>query len=584
VRNVQLYSLAAACAGAVTTMLAGAAAAAPLHQPLPVDSLEQNGEPQPMATHHPVTQAAPARASSRVAETPVHANAEAGLRRSYSGKPIDVLTYHYDALRTGWNQSETDLTPANVASASFGKLTTLKVDGNVFAQPLMVSKFRMPDGVMHDVLLIATGHNSVYAYDAKTYAVLWQVNLGASQSTADVGCADVHPEYGISSTPVIVRSGPDKATIYLVAATEPAKLSFHTQLHALDLGTGADVTPPVEIAPSAPLSGGKTIKFDPQNQWSRASLAFSKGSVYVGIGSHCDHVADSISGWMLRYDGAGLTLQDAFNTIEVSQGYELSSIWMTGFAPAIGAKGDLFLATGNGAFSQKPAPRDYGESILKLDSDLTSVKSTFTPADWRELNNGDVDLGSGGVMLLPTVDGQAAPPMAVVMGKSAILYLLDQDKLGGLKAGDTGALQALTVGKSGGGTWGGPAYYGSPSGGLVYAQINDDVLRAFSVTTGAKPTLTQVASGKVAGGYGGSLPIVSSNGSTAGSAVVWLIHRGATTSLEAYDATKLGAPLFTASTGAWSSQIGNAFLSPLEANGRVYAPGYQSVTVFGLTN
>jgi hypothetical protein len=557
--------------------------AAPLHQPLPVDSLEQNGEPQPLVMHHPVSHASQTPAPGGPAGGVLHKNAQAGLKRSYSGKPIDVLKYHYDSQVTGWNQSETDLTPASVASSSFGQLTTLNVDGNVFAEPLLVSKFQMPDGTKHDVLVVATGHNSVYAFDANDYSLLWTVNLGASQATGDVGCGDVQPEYGVSSTPVIVRSGPNAATIYVVAATEPAKLSFHTQLHALDLGTGADVTAPVEIAPSAPLSGGGTIVFDPQNQWNRASLAYAKGSLYIGIGSHCDHSAGDISGWVLRYDPSNLSLQHAFNTVEVKQGYELASVWMTGFAPAIDNKGDVFVVTGNGAFSQKPAPRDYGESVLKLSGDLTNVKSTFTPANWQQLNNGDTDFGSGGVMLLPTVDGQTAPPMAVAMGKAAVLYLLDQDKLGALKAGDSGALQALHVGNSGSGIWGGPAYYGSPSGGLVYAQINGDVLRAFSVATGAKPALTQVATGTSAAGYGGSLPIVSSNGATSGTAVVWLIHRASTVRLEAYDAVKLGAPLFAANAGSWSGSGGNSFVTPLEANGRVYVPAYKTVTVFGLT-
>ena len=563
--------------------LGAPAMAAPLHQPLPVDSLEQNGEPQPMVTHHPIAHAAGTPVSKAAAGGVLHKDAQAGLERTYSGKPIDVLNYHYDSLVTGWNQSETDLTPASVASASFGQLKTLNVDGNVFAEPLLVSRFQMPDGSVHDVLLIATGHNSVYAYDAKDYSLLWKVNLGAPQATADVGCGDVHPEYGISSTPVIVRSGPNAATIYLVAATEPAKFSFHTQLHALDVGTGADVTAPVEIAPSAPLSGGGTIVFDPQNQWSRAALAYAKGSLYIGIGSHCDHSAGNISGWVLRYDPSNLNLENAFNTVEVSQGYELASVWMAGFAPAIDKKGDVFVVTGNGAFSQKPAPRDFGESVLKLSSDLTTVKSTFTPANWQQLNNGDTDFGSGGVMLLPTVDGQTAPPMAVAMGKAATLYLLSQDKLGGLKGGDAGALQALRLGNSGGGIWGGPAYYGAPSGGLVYAQINGDVLRAFSVSTGANPTLTQVATGTVAAGYGGSLPIVSSNGAQSGTAVAWLIHRGSTVKLEAYDAVKLGAPLFSANAGSWSNSAGNSFVTPLEANGRVYVPAYETVTVFGLT-
>jgi hypothetical protein len=559
------------------------AIAAPSHRPLPADSLERNGEPQPFSAHHPVSHAEQAAVLAASADSPLHKDALAGLNRTYSGKPIDVLIYHYDSLVTGWNQSETDLTPANVASASFGHLKTLKVDGNVFAEPLLVSKYQMPDGTKHDVLLIATGHNSVYAYDAKTYDVLWKVNLGKPQATQDVGCGDVNPEFGISSTPVIVRSGHGATTLYVVSATEPADFSFHTKLHALDLGTGADVTPPVEIAPTAPLSGGGTIGFDPQNQWDRAALAYSKGSIYIGIGSHCDHNAGAISGWVLRYDDTNLKLQHAFNTIEVNQGSELASIWMTGFAPAISATGDVFVVTGNGGVTQKPSPRDYGESVLSLSNDLKSVNSSFTPYSWDYLNEGDTDFGSGGVMLIPTVDGQTAPPLAVTMGKSAVLYLLDQGKLGGLKAGDTGVLQALQVGNSGSGIWGGPAYYGSPSGGLVYAQINDDVLRAYSVSTGAKPTLKQVATGSVAGGYGGSLPIVSSNGATAGTAVVWLAHRGTTVTLEAYDAMKLGAPLYSAVAGAWSNSSGNAFVTPLVANGRVYVPAYGTVTVYGLT-
>jgi hypothetical protein len=569
-------------AGLCATMCAVsmAAAAAPLHQPLPVDSTEQNGFPQVAAPHHPIVRAPP----TALPGGGLHKDAEAGLRRAYSGTPIDVLTYHYDTLRTGWNQSETDLNPASVASPGFGHLKTLKVDGNVFAQPLMVSNFSMPDGTVHNVLVVATGHNSVYAFDAQNYALLWQVNLGQSQSTNDVGCGDVKPEYGISSTPVIVRAGPNAATLYVVAATEPAAFSFHTQIHALDLGTGADITPPVEIAPSATISGGGAIGFDPQNQWNRASLAYANGSIFVGIGSHCDNNAGAISGWLLRYN-ANLKLLHAFNTIEVSQGYELASIWMTGFAPAIDGTGHVFVVTGNGAFSRKPLPRDFGESVLKLSPNLMTVKTTFTPAAYLQLNDHDTDFGSGGVMLLPTVDGQTAPPLAVAIGKDAVLYLLDQDKLGSLRKNDTGALQAQRLGSSGNGVWGGPAYYGPPSGGLVYVQINGDVLRAFSVSTAASPALTQVAAGTSAAGYGGSLPIVSSNGAAAGTGVVWLVRRGATEQLEAYDAVSLGAPIFAANAGVWSSPgNGNSFVTAMEANGRVYVPAYKTVTVFGLTN
>jgi len=388
-------ALVVVCARTVT---AGAA----LHRPLPAGSLERNGTPQTLARHHS-SHAAPPPA---LPERPPLKNAAAALKRPYGGTPIDVLLYHYDLLRTGWNQSETDLTPTTVASSNFGQLTTLNVDGNVFAQPLLVSGFKMPDGTTHDVLIVVTGHDTVYAFDAQSYAILWQVSLGTSQATNDVGCGDVHPEYGISSTPVIVRSGVASATLYLVAATEPAHLSFHTQLRALDLGTGKDIVSPVEIAPKAKLNNGGTVNFDPQNQWNRTGLAYNNGSIYVGIGSHCDNNAGAISGWLLNYDAATLKLVHHFHTIENSSGYELASIWMTGFAPAIDSSGNVFVVTGNGDFEK--GNHDWGESVLRLSPGLQKVISHFTPASYQQLNNGDIDFGSGGVMLLPVVNGQIA--------------------------------------------------------------------------------------------------------------------------------------------------------------------------------
>ncbi len=558
--------------------LVAPAIAEPSHRPVAVGSLEVNGAPQPMKAHHGHRGPPPAALAEPAAQSPL-----ARSPRVYSGAPIDVLTYHNDNSRTGWNRREADLTAASVASSSFGKIATLNVDGNVFAQPLLVSGYTLPSGAVHDVLIVATGHNSVYAFDAKTYAQLWKVNLGTAQATNDVGCGDVNPEYGISSTPVIVRSGPSAATLYVVAATEPASFSFHTQLHALDVGTGADLLPAVEIAPSAQLSGGQTVGFDPQNQWSRAGLAFAGGAIYVSLGSHCDNNAGSISGWLLRYDNK-LNLRHAFNTIETSAGYELASIWMTGFAPAADSKSNLFVVTGNGAFHTGVGAQNYGESVLSLSRTLLAVNSTFTPAAWQSLNDGDVDFGSGGIMLLPTISGQTAPPLAVTMGKDATLYLLNRSSLGGLQSGDAGALQSIRLAGSGGGIWGGPAYFVSRGHGMVYVQIDSDVLRSFQVSVGATPGLTPAAVGTSHAGYGGSLPIVSSNNERDGTGVVWLVRRGATEQLEAYDAAALGAPLFAANAGVWSSPgNGNSFVTPMEANGRVYVPAYKTVTVFGLT-
>jgi len=505
-------------------------------------------------------------------------NAATRLQRVYSGTKIDVTTYHYDQNRTGWNPTETDLTPEAVAnSAQFGLLATLQVDGNVLAEPLLVSKFMLPDHLVRDLLIVATGHNSVYAFDAQTYQLVWHVSLGKPQSSADVGCYDVQPAYGISGTPVIVRQSADEASIYLVAATEPQPGVFVSKLHRLSVATGQDVVAPVVISPSATLNDGSHVTFDPQNQWNRPGLAYASTSIYIAIGSHCDNNGGQITGWLLRYDPTDLSALGSFHTVQTHGGTELASIWMTGFAPAIDPSGNVFVATGNGDYTRRMM--DWGESVLKLKPSLSSVVTSFTPRSFNSLNNGDVDLGSGGVMLLPTVTGQTAPPMAVQMGKSGTLYLLNQDNLGGQKPGDAAALQAQY---GGGGVWGGPAYYDGPNGPTVFMQGNGDVLKAWSVNTGSKPSLTQTMTGNSYGGYGGSLPIVSSNG--AGNGVVWLINRAQEPfSVEAYDAGVLGNPIFSAQVGSWSNAgQGNPFLTPMEANGRVYVPGYLLVQVYGL--
>jgi hypothetical protein len=300
-------------------------------------------------------------------------------------------------------------------------------------------------------------------------------------------------------------------------------------------------------------------------------------------GSHCDNNSGSISGWVLRY-GADLTAQSAFHTIETPRGFtELASIWMTGFAPALDAKGNLFVVTGNGGLA--PGGKDWGESALSLTPSLNKVRGYFTPSSFNTLNNADQDFGSGGIMLLPPVANQTTPSMAIALGKSAILYLLDTSKLGGLKPHDGGALQAITLTKRGNaGLWGGPAYYDGPGGPTVFVQTDADVVRAFGVATTGAATLTPLAVGNSEAGYGGATPVVSSNGHAAGTGVLWLVRRSVPMALEAYNADTLGAPIFSANAGVWSNTSNeNSFVTPMQANGRVYAPAYKTVKVFGLT-
>jgi len=488
--------------------------------------------------------------------------------------PTDMTTYHGGPFRLGWDMRETQLNTTNVAS-QFGLLETLDVDGGVLAQPLYLEHFVPLGG--RNVLIVATEHASIYEFDADTGERIKKVNFGRSQSSHDVGCLDIRPEYGITGTPVI---DPASQTLYVVVATEPSLDNFKTQLHALDIATLADKVPPVDIAASETISNGTQINFDPQHQMNRSSLVLANGSIYVPIGSHCDSNAAAITGWVLRYD-ANLDQIGKFATDEDSAFFLLSSVWMTGFAPAVDTDGSLFAITGNGAFDVDQGGKNFGESVIRLSADLTSDLDYFTPSDWQTLNNGDTDFGSGGIMLLPAQQGPV-PNVAVAQGKESTLYLLNRAQLGGIQNGDAGALQRITG--TGGGVWGGPAYFSGPTGQFVYYQAGGAPLSAYAVEQGQNgvPRLVLSSTGSSYSGYGGSLPLVSSFLQKPGTGIVWLVKRSSPLMLEAYDATDVSKLLFTAPAGIWSNPQANGFLTPLVADGKVFVPASGTVTVFGI--
>ena len=524
-----------------------------------------------------IVYSAPAAGTLSLALSPAGPSARAVLRAAtlapYLGTgpgPTDEPTYHNGTLRLGWNPYEHVLNVANVGSPAFGLLRTLTVDGDVLAQPLYLAGVRG-----HNVVYVVTEHDSVYKFDADSGALLRRVSLGTSQQSNDVGCLDISPEYGITSTPVIDRAS---GTMYVVAATEPSPGQFHTTLHALDIATLKDTVPPVEIAATTTLSNGRKVSFQAQYQQIRSSLAFANGSLYFGVGSHCDNDPGGIIGWILRYD-TGLHLIGQFATEDDPTSYLLSSVWMTGFAPVIDDSGNVYVVTGNGAFDHQHGGNNYGESVLELPPDLSSVADSFTPSNWYYLNKVDGDFGSGGIMGLPPQQG-AIPDLAVAMGKDSTLYLLDRSHLGGV--GDANAVQA--IGNTGGGVWGGPAYYSGPTGQFVYYQAGGAPLLAFSLAPNAQgvPNLTLSSTGPSYAGYGGSSPVVSSNGQAPGTGVVWLVNRTTPLTLEAYDATDVSHLLFSGTAGTWTNPQNNGFVTPLVAAGKVYAPASGTVSVFGL--
>lgn len=496
-----------------------------------------------------------------------------GDRSGYTEPPADEPLYHNDLLRTGWNPNETKLNVRNVNSGNFGQVATLNVDDDVLAQPLYLSNYKFPDGSKHDVLIVATGGDSIYEFDADTGATLNHVTLGTPEHFEY--CSDI-ADVGIASTPVVDRA---RGTIYLVDSNAGSGFSdFTTSLYALDIGTLQQKQSPVAISASVTMSNGSQMAFSPQNQMNRPGLVLANDSLYIGIGSHCDDQAANITGWLLRYN---LKLQQtgAFATAEDTASFLLDSIWMTGFAPAVDQKGNVYAVTGNGAFD---GTHDWGESVLKLSPNLKKLSSHFTPSNYATLTTKNEDFGAGGIMLIPPQQGSHRN-LAIAMGKAAILYLLDSDKLGGESSSDGGALEVIQ--DSGNGLLGGPAYYSGPTGEFVYYQTGDDVLHAYALQIDGKgdPSLTLDSSGTVEAGYGGSLPVVSSDGQSSGTGIVWLVNRGSgTLYLEAYDATDVSTLLYRGAAGTWSNPLNNGFVTPLVAGGKVYVTGSKTITVFGL--
>jgi outer membrane protein assembly factor BamB len=468
---------------------------------------------------------------------------------------VGVFTYHNDNSRTGQNTHETVLTPANVNAARFGKLFSKPVDGDIYAQPLYA----------HDVVFVATEADSLYALDANnTAAILWHASLlppGATpvSAMADLACAAITPQVGITATPVI---DPVRRTLYVEAFSKEGGALVH-RLHALDSATGAERrgSPVVVGAP----------RFDPAHQLGRAGLLLANDTVYVAYGSHCDK--PRFQGWILAYDATTLASKGAFAT---APEHGKAAIWMSGAAPAADARGNVFVATGDGWFAP---PAELGNSILKLSGALRLL-DYFTPFNQASLARHDGDLGSGGVLLLPGHE-------LLEVGKGGTVYLLDRDVLtagnqhycAGCGA-DRQIVQELPAAIFGG-VWGMPAYWHD----TVYVSGSQDIIRAFPLRQG-RLQLTGVAQSHETCEYPGCGLSISANDSRDG--ILWALQVGGYDSrepavLRAYDALDLGRLLYASDQQPGRDAPGGAvrFTIPTVFNGKVYVGGAGQLTVFG---
>jgi FtsP/CotA-like multicopper oxidase with cupredoxin domain len=523
--------------------------------------------------------------------------------------PGDNLTFHHDPGRTGWDPNETALTTTNVASSAFGLLGTISAPsgmpafGKVFAQPLYVTSETTSGGQVHNLVVIATTTDQVYAVDDRSGAVVWEHNFTnpaggiTQQSWTDTNCSAINPDIGIVATPVIDRT---KDLLYVLVPTKENGV-FHRRLHALALSSGADAIAPVEATATVTLASGGTATVDPKENLSRPALLEANGNIYIGLGSFCDEFSTTIHGWLLSYNASTLQFSgNAVDTTNLATGsnYFLGSLWMSGFGPAADSSGNVYVATGNGPYDGK---NDFAMSVLKLPGNLdTSKASTFTPIGEAADSNSDADLGSGGVMVAPPLAG-AYPHLVIQGGKcgvgsanggtqGCVKYVLNGDNLGGQQAGDAGALYHANTGGS---MFGGPAFFQDSSGKsyVIYGGGNPLTTYTLDLNPISLVPQSEANVGCLGCRAPGSQPIVSSNGTTAGTAIVWALktpgNSGGAISLYAFDALNMSHTLYTGTAGQWTNTsgapyIGNAFVSPLVANGRVYVPTDGGVAVFGL--
>jgi len=508
--------------------------------------------------------------------------------------PVSVTTYQYNNQRTGVNSNETALTLSNVNPTNFGKLFTQSVDGNIFAQPLYVANVTI-NGAVHNVVYVATEHDSVYAFDADSNSngnalPLWHTSFISppavtTVSSGSINCIDIQPEYGITGTPVIDLS---TKIMYVVAETlENNGTSFVKRLHALDITTGAEKPgSPIVISASVTVPGQSAVTFDSENQMNRPGLLLYNGTVYIGFGSHCDN--PGYQGWILgySYNGSSLSQVFVFSDEPSSATGRQGGIWMTGQGLPMDTGSNLFVATGNGQFDTNlNPPINYADSIIRIDlSKGPTVQDYFSPSDQLTLDENDLDLGSGGITILPDQSGPN-PHLLVQSGKQGNIYVVNRDagKMGQFHSSSDNVVQELD--SAIGGSFSSPVYVN----GKVYFGGSGDHLKAFTVTNGMLSASPTDQSPDIFG-FPGATPTISANGTS--NAILWALNTtnwsqtgpGGSEILYAYNASNLSTgSIYNSWQNSSRDDVGGAikFAVPTVANGKVYVGAEGLFAVYG---
>jgi hypothetical protein len=484
-------------------------------------------------------------------------------------------------LRTGWYPDEPSITPQLLSSGTFGQLWSTPVEGQVYAQPLLA------DGAV----IVATEDNKVYSLDPATGAPNWSkpLNLGTPWNPAEISCGDLSPQIGVTATPVV---DPSTDTAYMTHKTYVSGSSGASEwfMDAIDLASGTERPGfPVLLGGSAQnVYNGEPQSFSAATELQRPGLLLMNGVVYAAFGSDCD--TTPWQGWVFGVSTSG-TVKARWVADEAGNG---AGIWQSGAGLTSDEPGSILLSTGNGYAPNTPTPGDeppidLGESIVRLRVQPDgSLKATdfFAPFDAPSLDTWDADFASGGVTGLPNeyFGTSAIPHLAVAVGKDGYVYLLNRDHLGGIGQGPSGSDDVVQrLGPYGGvwsrpGVWpgeGGWVYIPTASGGdSASGSAGNFYMYKYGLSGAGTPALSLQGVSSEEFGFSSSAPVITSEGTTPGSALVWVVWApnggGVGAQLRAYAPTP--NPQTHEPELLWSAPVGTSakFATPGVGAGRLY--------------
>ncbi len=530
-----------------------------------------------------------------------------------TGLTADLLISRYNLARTSVTTDEIALNVSNVNVSGFGKIRTLAADAQVYAQPLYISSVPIYNSSnqfqgRHNVVLVCTEHDTVYAYDADTGATLWKRTvIPTGQSYSDsVNCTDLTPSFGITSTPAVDLNAGPHGRIFLASYSRDTAGNYHQWINALDLSTGQDAIPAVELAATYPGTGPESsngvITFHPFMSWVRAGVVLWNNTIYLTFASHCDNetftnnvngskYVGGYSGFIMAYDEATLKQVAVGNLVpnggppdgDLQYGSG-GTIWNAGCAAAVDSNGYMYGSDGNGAFN--PAAGSYSDSLVKLSTNLStgrvSVVDYFTPYNQAALAAKDQDYGSGSSLVIPDQKDASGKVWHLVTanGKDGNIYIANRDNLGKYNAGgsDNHNIYQEIVQGAAGGVFSSPAYF---NGALYFGPASHQI-RRFSFTNAKLNTVPDNMSPNTFA-WPGTSPTISAFGTANG--ILWAHERTKTNAiLHAYDANDLDDELWNSSQNSSRDGLDTPvkFVLPTVANGRVFIGTVTAVTEYGL--